>query len=191
MPEPSGTDELSCKLRVNGLLVQSVHIRCVPELADDFQVVITDPQIGRFSLTDAFEFEMREQGSSWRPVTLEQLKMTLTESSEFLQTEDIPKASEKAERRLFDRLDDLDIPHRNSPRVAKITGHDRCVKRVQFLLYQAAIPHEVSGTVFVVPSALKARIVLRRAGFSPSPIAPAALIEPLSGCAIQLVERRT
>jgi hypothetical protein len=191
MSEPLKIDELPWKLKVNGIPVRAVQIHCVPDSADDFQVLMIDPLIGNFSLTDAFELEMREEGSLWRPVTLEKLKMTLTESSEFLQTEDIPKASEIAERRLFDRLDDLDIPHRNSPRVAKITGHDRCVKRVQFLLYEAAIPHEVSGTVFVVPSALKARIVLRRAGFRPSPIAPAALIEPLSGCAIQLVERRT
>jgi len=37
----------------------------------------------------------------------------------------------------------------------------------------------------------RARIVLFRAGFRPSPIAPAALIEPMSKCPIQLVECRT
>jgi hypothetical protein len=189
IPEPLGTDELSCKLRVNGLLVQSVHIRCVPELADDFQVIITDPQIGSFSLHGGFELEMREKGSPWRPVTLEQLTKTVTESSQFLQTEDIPKASEMAERRLFDRFDDVDIPHRNSPRVAKITGHDRCVKRVQFLLYEAAIPHQVSGTVFLVPDVAQARTTLVRAGFENSTITPGALVEPQSECAIHLIER--
>jgi hypothetical protein len=188
MSEPLKIDELPFELRVNRSPVRSAHIRCDPA-SDDFQILMTDPQIGRFSLTDAFELEMREEGSSWRPVTLEQLKMTLTESSEFLQTEDIPKASEMAERRLFDRLDDLDIPHRNSPRVAKITGHDRCVKRVQFLLYEAAIPHDVSGTVFLVPDANQARIALIRAGFERSTISAGALIEPQSECAIRLLER--
>ncbi len=188
IPEPIRIDELPWELKVNGIPVQSVQIRSVPA-SDDFQILMTDPQFGRFSLTSAFELEMREEGSSWRTVTLEQLTKALTESSEFLQTEDIPKASEMAERRLFDRFDDVDIPHRNSRRVAKITGHDRCVKRVQFLLYEAAIPHQVSGTVFLVPDAAQARIALIRAGFERSTISPGAVLEPQRDCAIHLLER--
>ena len=57
---------------------------------------MTDPQLGRFSLTSAFELEIREQ-DSWRPLTLEQLTRTLTERSEFLQSEDLPKSSEMAD----------------------------------------------------------------------------------------------
>jgi hypothetical protein len=94
-----------------------------------------------------------------------------------------------AERRLFDRFDDLDIPHRSSPRVGKITGHVRCVKRVQAVLYEAAIPHQVSGTVFLVPDAAQARIALIRAGFERSTISSGALLEPQSDCAIHLLER--
>ena len=188
MEEPTRIDELPFELLVNGISVRSVQIRSVPA-SDDFQILMTDPQLGRFSLTGAFELEMREEGSSWRTVTLEQLTKALTESSEFLQTEDIPKASEMAERRLFDRFDDVDIPHRNSPRVAKITGHDRCVKRVQFLLYEAAIPHQVSGTVFLVPDVAQARTTLVRAGFENSTNTPGALVEPQSECAIHLLER--
>jgi hypothetical protein len=188
IPEPIKIDELPWDLKVNGISVQSVQIRSVPA-SDDFQILMTDPQLGRFSLTRAFELEMREEGSSWLTVTLEQLTKALTESSEFLQTEDIPKASEMAERRLFDRFDDVDIPHRNSPRVAKITGHDRCVKRVQFLLYEAAIPHQVSGTVFLVPDVAQARTTLVRAGFENSTITAGALVEPQSECAIHLLER--
>jgi len=121
-------------------------------------------------------------------VTLHATDIALTESSEFLQAEDLPKASEMAERRLFDRLDEIDIPHRRSPRLGKITGHDRCVKRVQFLFYEAAIPHQVSGTVFLVPDATQARIALIRAGFEQSTISAGALIEPQSECAIHLLE---
>jgi hypothetical protein len=188
IPEPIKIDELPWDLKVNGISVQSVQIRSVPA-SDDFQILMTDPQLGRFSLTSAFEVEMREEGSSWRTVTLEQLTKALTESSEFLQTEDIPKASEMAERRLFDRFDDLDIPHRSSPRVGKITGHVRCVKRVQAVLYEAAIPHQVSGTVFLVPDAAQARIVLIHAGFQQSTISPGALLEPRANCAVHLIER--
>jgi len=188
MEEPTRIDELPFELLVNGISVRSVHIRSVPA-SDDFQILMTDPQLGRFSLTGAFELEMREEGSSWRTVTLEELTKALSESSEFLQAEDLPKSSEMAERRLFDRFDDLDIPHRSSPRVGKITGHVRCVKRVQAVLYEAAIPHQVSGTVFLVPDAAQARIALIRAGFERSTISSGALLEPQSDCAIHLLER--
>jgi hypothetical protein len=188
MEEPTRIDELPFELLVNGISVRSVHIRSVPA-SDDFQILMTDPQLGRLSLTSAFELEMREEGSSWRTVTLEELTKALSESSEFLQAEDLPKSSEMAERRLFDRFDDLDIPHRSSPRVGKITGHVRCVKRVQAVLYEAAIPHQVSGTVFLVPDAAQARIALIRAGFERSTISSGALLEPQSDCAIHLLER--
>jgi hypothetical protein len=188
MEEPTRIDELPFELLVNGISVRSVHIRSVPA-SDDFQILMTDPQLGRLSLTSAFELEMREEGSSWRTVTLEELTKVLSESSEFLQAEDLPKSSEMAERRLFDRFDDLDIPHRSSPRVGKITGHVRCVKRVQAVLYEAAIPHQVSGTVFLVPDAAQARIALIRAGFERSTISSGALLEPQSDCAIHLLER--
>jgi len=187
MEEPTRIDELPFELLINGISVRSLQIRSVPA-SDDFQIFMTDPQLGRFSLTSTFELEMRE-GSSWRTVTLEQLTKVLTESSEFLQAEDLPKSSEIAERRLFDRFDDLDIPHRSSPRVGKITGHVQCVKRVQAILYEAAIPHQVSGTVFLVPDAAQARIALIRAGFERSTISPGALLEPQSDSAIHLLER--
>jgi hypothetical protein len=187
MEEPTRIDELPFELLINGISVRSLQIRSVPA-SDDFQIFMTDPQLGRFSLTSTFELEMRE-GSSWRTVTLEQLTKALTESSEFLQAEDLPKSSEIAERRLFDRFDDLDIPHRSSPRVGKITGHVQCVKRVQAILYEAAIPHQVSGTVFLVPDAAQARIALIRAGFERSTISPGALLEPQSDSAVHLLER--
>ena len=191
MPELLKIDELPFELKVNGVLVESVHIRPTHDAADDLQVVITDSQIGLFAVNDAFEFEVREEGIPWRPITLEQLTKALTESNEFLQVEDIPKASEMAERRLFDRLDDIDVPHRRSPRLSELTGQVDCISRVQKALYQARIPHMMAGAVCVVPSALKARMCLMTAGFRKSTLAPAALIEPLSGCTIQLLERGT
>jgi len=190
LPEPFMDHELPCKLMVNGIPVRSVHIRCVSDLSDGFQVSFDDPQIGSICLHDGFELEIREQ-DSWRCLTLEQLKNTLAARSEFVQAEDIPKASEMLERTLFDRLDDINVPHRRSPRLSELAGHDECVRQVQKVLYQARIRHRVAGTVFIVPSVRRARIMLFRAGFRPSSIAPAALVEPLTGCPIQLVECRT
>jgi len=189
MSEPLKVDELPFELLVNGISVRSVHLRCAPA-SDDFQVLMTDPQLGRFSLTSAFELEMREEGSSWRPVTLQRLTKALAERSEFSQVEDLPKASEMAEHRLFDRIDDVAIAHQRSPRLNQLTGQDECVREVQRLLREARVPHRDAGTVFVVPSAFRARICLLRAGFRKSGIARTALVEPLSGRAVQLIERR-
>ena len=189
LPEPFMDHELPCKLMVNGIPVQSVHIRCGFDSSDGFRVLFDDPQIGSICLHDGFELEIREH-DSWQPLTLEQLKKTLAARSEFLQAEDIPKASEVLERKLFDRLDDINVLHRRT-RLSELTGHDECVRQVRNVLREARIPHRVAGTVFVVPSVRRTRIVLFRAGFRPSLIAPAALVEPLTKCPIQLVERRT
>jgi len=189
MSEPLKVDELPFELLVNGIPVRSVHLCCAPA-SDDFQVLMTDPRLGRFSLTSAFELEMREEGSPWRPVTLQRLAKALTERGEFLQAEDLPKSSEMAEHWLFDRLDDVDIPHRTSPRLNQLTGQGECLRQVQKVLDEARVPHRVAGTVFVVPSAFRARICLLRAGFRKSTIAPTALVEPVSGRAVQLIEHR-
>jgi hypothetical protein len=190
MEKPRNIDELPCDLMVNGVPFQSVQIHCFSNSADHFQLVIAHPILGAFALHSEFELGIREEGSTWRPVTLEQLKKTLIESSEFLRAKDLPKSSETVERKRFDRLDDIDIPHRKSPRLSKLTGHDECVREVQKILREARVPHQVAGTVFVVPSAFRTRICLLREGFRKSTISPAALVEPRSGCAIQLVERR-
>ena len=46
MEEPLNIDELRCDLMVNGVSFQSVQIRDVPDSADNFQLVITDPILG-------------------------------------------------------------------------------------------------------------------------------------------------
>lgn len=187
VPELFRIDELPWDLLVNGIRVRSVLIRYAPDSVD-FQIGIDDP-IGSIILHDGFKLEMKEQ-DSWRPLTLEQLKKSLAARSDFLHAGDMPKSSEIFERRLFDRLDDVDIPHRRSPRLGKLTGHDECVREVQRVLIEARVPHQVAGTVFVVPNAFRTRFCLIRAGFRKSSISPAALIEPRTGCAVQLVERR-
>jgi hypothetical protein len=187
MSEPLKVDELPFQLLVNGISVRSVLLRRAPD-SEDFQVAIDDP-IGSIILHEGFELEIREQ-DSWRPLTLEQLKRTLAARTEFLHAEDLPKSSEMAERRLLDKIDDVDIPHQRSPRLHQLTGQGECVRQVQKVLDEARVPHRVAGTVFVVPSAFRARICLLRAGFRRSTIAPTALVEPVTARAVLLVERR-
>lgn len=187
MEEPTRIDELPFELLVNGISVRSVHLRCAPD-SEDFQVGIDDP-IGSIILHEGFELEIREQ-DSWRPLTVGQLKETLATRGEFLQAEDLPKSSEMAECQLFDRIDDVAIPHQRSPRLNQLTGQDECVREVQRVFREARVPHRVAGTVFVVPSAFRARICLLRAGFRKSTVAPTALVDPVTARAVLLVERR-
>ena len=87
------------------------------------------------------------------------------------------------------RLDDIGVAQRPSSRLADLTGHSECRKRVETLLDQANLPYRSAGTVFLVSNFRKARTVLCRHGFYPSPISSAALVEPESRCAVQLIER--
>lgn len=175
--------------RVNGILIHSAQVRHRNDAGGEFQVVIKDPQIGSFPLHSWFDLEMREEGSPWRSVTLEHLAKVLAARSESLRTVDLSKVPDREKPQPFDRLDEVDIPHSRSPRLGTTTGHDRCVQHVQALLYEAAIPHRVSGTVFLVPNSAQARTILIRAGFEQSTISSGALIAPQSGCAIHVLEQ--
>src|SRR5271170_3700869 len=189
MPERSKIQQLPCELRVNGILIRSVQVRHRNDAGGEFQVTIKDPQIGSFPLHSGFDLEMREEGSPWSSVTLEHLTKVLAARSESLRTADLPKVPDREKRQPFDRLGEVDIPPSRSPRLGQITGHDRCVQHVQALLYEAAIPHRVSGTVFLVPNSAQARTILIRAGFKQSTISSGALIAPQSECAIHVLEQ--
>jgi len=188
MSHLSGIEKSRMELRVNDTAVRSVSFRISFEEPDDFDILISDLQLGSLALTSDCDLEVREEGARWRRVTLDQLKSLLVDDSKFLEAAALPD-TRRAERRRFDRLDDINVPHRTS-RLSALTGHDACTRRVQHLLDNARILHRVAGTVFLVPSAREARIALSRAGFHQSTISPSALVEPESRCAIQLIERR-
>jgi len=59
LPEPFMDHELPCTLMVNGIAVQSVHIRCVSDLSDGFQVSFDDPRIGLICLHETFRRRLR------------------------------------------------------------------------------------------------------------------------------------
>lgn len=186
--EPLEINELPCELLVNRTAVQSVHIRWVLGASDDFEIVMTDPSLGPFALHSGFDLEAREQGSAWRQVSLGEFKAMLTESA-LLAVEDLPKASEAAACRLFSRVDDIAIPQWDSS-TCSVNGREQaCIRFTELVLYRTSIPYVRDGCVFSVPSVPTARIPLRRAGFRQSPISPSALVEPKTGCAIQLVHR--
>ena len=109
MSDPFALDEFSCELRVNGVSIPTVRIRQGAESAGDLDVVVTDPVVGCFALHSGFEIDVPEPDSGWRRVSLDELKGIL-KSRYLLPAEDLPKASDIAECRLFARVDDIQIP---------------------------------------------------------------------------------
>ena len=51
MNRPDRADVRRVNVRVNGITFESVWLRQESRLANDFDIVIDDPQIGRFALT--------------------------------------------------------------------------------------------------------------------------------------------
>jgi len=188
MPGTSATDDLPCALLLNGVSVRSVRIHQTTESAGDFDVVVTDQVLGEFALHAGFEIALCETDSSWRRVSLSELKVIL-KSRTLLPSDDFPKASAIAECQLFARLDDIEIPHWESGRLSSLGPEDACVRYIQRILYRVGIPHLVAGTTFTVPSAPTARIPLKRAGFRQSAISRWALVEPRTNVTVQLVQR--
>lgn len=182
-------DEFPCELLVNGVSIQSVRIRQGAESAGDLAVVITDPVVGCFTLHSGFDIDVQEPDStSWRRVSLEELKKILKDKN-LLASESLPNSSQMAECRLFARVDDIEIPQWEVSRLSVLGREEACVRYIQRILYRTGIPHLVSGTTFTVPSALTARIPLKRAGFRQSTISRSALVEPRTNVTVQLVER--
>jgi len=188
MRDFSGLDDVQCKLRLNGVSVQSVGIRRTTESAGDFDILVKVPLLGAFSLHSGFEIELHEPDANWRRVSLDELKEILNKRN-LLPVGDLQKASEIAECRLFAPVDDITIPRWEHGRLSVLGREDACVRYVQRILYRVGIPHLVLGTTFLVPSAATARIPLQRAGFRRSEISRSALVEPRTGCAIQVIER--
>jgi len=188
MRDFSALGDFPCELSLNGMRVRFVRIRHAKDSAADIDVLVTDPKFGAFALHSDFEIDLHDPGSSLRRVSLDELKEILKEKY-LLTADDLPKASNMAECRLFARVDDIQIPHWERSRLSVRGREQACVRYVQRIFYRVGIPHLVAGTTFTVPSASTARIPLKRAGFRPSEISKSALVEPRTGCAIQVIER--
>jgi len=188
MRDSSALGDFPCEFLLNGVSMKSAKIRQPAGSEGDFEVVVTDPLLGAFALHSGFDIDVHEADAGWRRVSLEELKGFLR-SRYLLPADDLPNASQIAECRLFARVDDIKIPNWKCGRLSALGREEACVRYVQRILYRTGIPHLVSGTTFLVPSAATARIPLKRAGFRQSQISPSALVELRTGCAIQLIER--
>lgn len=189
MRDFSALGNLPCELLLNGVSIRSVRIRQNSDSEGNFDVLVDEPVLGVYSLHSGFDIQVHEaEDASWRRVPLAELKRIL--KSKYLSpADDLPKASEVAECRLFARVDDIQIPCWEHSRLSIRGREEACVRYVQRIFYRVCIPHLVAGTTFTVPSAPTARISLKRAGFRQSEISRSALVEPRTQVSIQLIER--
>jgi hypothetical protein len=190
MDERSNSYDLGFEVMVNGRYYPVVQIRHLRESVDDFDVYITDSQVGSIALTEDLNLELRSR-TGWYRAPLASLKNTLVQHSSFPRPLDVPSASEMAELKLF-ATSHNHAPGRGrrSERLEGLLAYDRCIRRVRAVLGEAAIACTPCGGVFVVADGERARTVLLRAGFLQSPISRGALMESFSGSTVYLLERR-
>jgi hypothetical protein len=180
MNKPHRADVRQVDLKVNGITFESVRLRRSSG-ANDFDIVIDDPHVGRFALTAAVpNLELRDEDSDWRQVTLDELKKILADDGELAAEE--PQVSEGAERESFNR------------RVAE----GEHIMHAEIALFRAGIPflqlpfqqNKFASNLFMVLSVSKARACLRLAGFQPKFDSETVLFDSRNGQPIQLIQGR-
>ena len=167
-------------LRVNGVAFESVRVR--HDLgSDDFDILIDDPNLGRFALTPAFpDLELRDEDSDWRQVTLDELKKTLANDGEPAEVAEEPQAFEIAERESFNRL----------------VAEGEHIMNAEIALFNAGIPflqlpfqqNKFASNLFMVLNLPLARACLQRAGFQPKFDSETVLFDGCNGQAVQLLQ---
>jgi hypothetical protein len=180
MNKPHRADVRQVDLKVNGITFESVCLRRSSG-ANDFDIVIDDPHVGRFALTAAVpDLELRDEDSDWRQVTLAELKKILTDDGELADATEEPQASEAAERESFNRC----------------VAEGEHIMNAEIALFSAGIPflqlpfqqNKFASNLFMVLSVSKAKTCLQRAGFQAKFDSETVLFDGRNGRAVQLLQ---
>jgi hypothetical protein len=178
MNKPHRADVRQVDLKVNGITFESVRLRRSSG-ANDFDIVIDDPHVGRFALTSAVpNLELQDEDSDWRQVTLDELKKILADDGELAKVAEEPQAS--AERESFNRL----------------VAEGEHILNAEIALFRAGIPflqlpfqqNKFASNLFMVLSVSKARACLLRAGFQAKFDSETVLFDGCNGQAVQLLQ---
>src|ERR1035437_5940877 len=180
MNKPNRADVRQVNVKVSGITFESVRLR--HDLgSDDFDIVIDDPNLGRFALTPAVpSLELRDEDSEWRQVTLDELKKVLADDGDLAEAAEEPQAFEIAERESFNR------------RVAE----GEHIMNAEIALFNAGIPflqlpfqqNKFASNLFMVLNLPLARACLQRAGFQPKFDSETVLFGGCNGQAVQLLQ---
>jgi len=180
MNKPERADVRQVNVKVNGITFESVRLRRSSGLVD-FDVVIDDPNVGRFALTAAVpSLELRDEDSDWRQVTLDQLKKILSDDGELAEAAEEPQALETAERESFNRL----------------VAEGEHIMNAEIALFGAGIPflqlpfqqNKFASNLFMVLNVPKAKACLQRAGFQAKFDSETVLFDGCNGQAVQLIQ---
>jgi len=177
MKKPDQADVRRVHVRVNGITFESVRVR--HDLgSDDFDILIDDPNLGRFALTAAVpSLELRDEGSDWRQVTLDELRKILADDGELAEASEEPQASE---RESFNRL----------------VAEGEHIMNAEIALFRAGIAflqlpfqqNKFASNLFMVLSVPKASACLQRAGFQAKFDSETVLFDGCNGQPVQLLQ---
>ena len=182
MNKPHRADVRQLDLKVNGITFESVRLRRSSG-ANDFDIVIDDPHVGRFALTPAVpDLELRDEASDWRQVTLDELKKILADDGELAEAAEQPQALETAERESFNRL----VAEGEHIMNAEIALFSAGIAFLQLPFQQ----NKFASNLFMVLNVPKARACLQRAGFQPKVDSETVLFDSRNGQPIQLIQGR-
>ena len=180
MNKPDRADVRQVNVKVNGITFGSVWLRRSSG-ANDFDIVIDDPHVGRFALTPAVpNLELRDEDSDWRQVTLDELKKILADDSELAEAAEESRAPETAERESFNRL----------------VAEGEHIMNAEIALFNAGIPflqlpfqqNKFASNLFMVLNLSKAKACLQRAGFQAKFDSETVLFDGCNGQAVQLIQ---
>ena len=179
MNKPDRADVRQVHVRVNGITFESVRLRRRCGLVD-FDVLIDDPNLGRFALTAAVpSLELQEEeDSDWRQVTLDELKKILADDGELTEVAEEPQAS--AERESFNRL----VAEGEHIMNAEIALFNAGIAFLQLPFQQ----NKFASNLFMVLNVPKAKACLQRAGFQPKFDSETVLFDGCNGQPVQLIQ---
>ena len=179
MNKPDRADVRQVNVKVNGITFESVRLRHNLG-ANDFDILIDDPHVGRFALTPAVpSLELQEEDSDWRQVTLDELKGILADDGELAED---GEPAEAAERESFNRL----------------VAEGEHIMNAEIALFRAGIPflqlpfqqNKFVSNLFMVLNLSKAKACLQRAGFQPKVNSETVLFDSRNGRPVQLIQGR-
>jgi len=177
MNKPDRADVRQVNVKVNGITFESVRLRHNLG-ANDFDILIDDPHVGRFALTPAVpSLELQEEDSDWRQVTLDELKGILADDGELAED---GEPAEAAERESFNRL----------------VAEGEHIMNAEIALFNAGIPflqlpfqqNKFASNLFMVLNVPKAKACLLRAGFQAKFDSETVLFDGCNGQAVQLLQ---
>ncbi|MGA9864445.1 MAG: hypothetical protein WBQ19_20215 [Terriglobales bacterium] len=192
MNKPDRADVRQVNVKVNGITFESVRLR--HDLgANDFDILIDDPNLGRFGLTSGFDLEWRNEGPHWQEITLDELKNILDGDQLPAQVPSLLGSYQTLERK---PLSGVGKHGGVTPRPRSAVEEGEHLMNAEIVLFRAGIAFlqlpwqrdRFASSVLMVSSVPKARACLLRAGFQPKVESETVLFDSRNGQPIQLIQ---